>query len=124
MRLNVETHVYHIPERLREIDPKLSVKFNTDTQLYEVWGEDIASSPYVLGRFSALDARVVYAVRESYVIAERTGNPYKEILKQFDRNDEQREREYWNQLWEKEYRSRDILKYSDTPVITPGIDVK
>lgn len=123
MRHPVETNVYLIPERLKEIDPNLKVAFNDKNQSYEVWGVDAMSTPYILSSFKDLDARVVYAIREAYVVAQSTGDPYRHMLRQFDRNDEMREREYWKRLNEQEYVSRDILKFSDTPVITAGMDV-
>lgn len=123
MRIPLETSVYKIPERLKEIDPSLNVVFNTNTGQYEVWGVDISSTPYILSGFPYLDARVVYTIREAYVVAHSTGDPYKVLLRKFDRNDELRERAYWKALDEKEYQGREALKFFGTPVITPGIDV-
>jgi len=121
MRVLVESHVLDIPVRIREVtgDDNLKVYYNTDARMFEVWGVDAAYTPYVISRFPYLDERVVVALQEAYWVARTTGEPYKKLLRKFDEMDYRREKEYWKGLYELEYRSRDVLRFSDTPVV-PG----
>lgn len=80
MLLRVDKHVYDIPKRLRKIDGALRVFFNTVTQEYEVWGKDLGGD-YVLASFPYLDQRVISAVRKGYWIANKTGHPWRDFLK-------------------------------------------
>ncbi|WP_026487643.1 hypothetical protein [Caldanaerobius polysaccharolyticus] len=100
MLLEVKTHVYNIPERLKEIDPNLRVFFNTDTQQYEVWGRDLYGE-YELGSFSYLDQRVIRDIRYGYWLANNTGRPWKEFLRQLRRRKDAADEEevkYWRDL--------------------------
>lgn len=121
MRVPVESHVLDIPARIREVtgDDNLKVYYNTDARMFEVWGVDAAYTSYVISRFPYLDERVVVALQEAYWVARTTGEPYKKLLRKFDEMDYRREKEYWKGLYELEYRSRDVLRFSDTPVV-PG----
>lgn len=116
MRIPVETHVYNIPQRLREIDPALRVFFNTDTQKYEVWGRDL-HGPYLMASFSFLDARVEEAVRKGYHIAHSTGRPYKTLLQEQKIEDEIAEKRWWARLEDIYYGIKDDLKFMGKPVI-------
>ena len=80
MLIEVKTHVYDIPARLKSVDDNLRVFFNTDTQEFEVWGRDLRGE-YQLGSFPYLDARVEREVRIGYWLARNTGRPWKEFLK-------------------------------------------
>lgn len=91
MRVPVESHSMDIPKRLREIDPELRVMYNTERQDYEVWGRDV-SGPYLMARFRELDGRVLDAVRHGYWLAQNTGAPYREMLRQQAKEDYEAER--------------------------------
>jgi len=79
MLLEVKTHVYDIPKRLKEIDKNLKVFFNTDTQEYEIWGRDLQGE-YLVASFPYLDQRVVREVRIGYWMADNKSRPWKEFL--------------------------------------------
>jgi len=121
VRIPVESHVLDIPRRLREVtrDPNIKVYFNTETQQFEVWGVDAASTPYLMARYATLDARAEYDFAAAYWRAWRTGNPYKLLLRRIDEIEYERERRYWKGLYELEDASRDVMKFADTPVV-PG----
>lgn len=64
-RFPVETNAFFIPERLKEIDPRLFVMFNRDTQKYEV--HVTGQQGTTLGcelPFPDLDYRAIHHVRE------------------------------------------------------------
>jgi hypothetical protein len=118
MRLPVETHVFDIPQRLREIDPALRVLFNTDKQTYEVWGRDL-HGPYLMASFHELDQRVLTAVRRGYYMARSTGMPYHELLREQEQIDYRAEQARFQRLRDIEYGIRDDLKFMGRPVV-PG----
>jgi len=124
VRIPVESHVYDIPRRLLEVtgDPDIRVYFNTETNKYEIMGVDASFTPYVITRFDALDARAERVIGEAYAVARRTGDPYGVVLRRIAEQEARREEKYWKDLTEKEYQSRDVLRYADTPVITPGLE--
>lgn len=81
LEIPIESNVYRVPERLREIDPNLRVTFHVPSQAYRVWGVDGDGDPYILQTFPYLDARVVRAVKRGYWIARNTGAPYTHMLR-------------------------------------------
>jgi hypothetical protein len=121
----VESHVSDIPRRLREMtgDARIRVLWNPRTERYEVWTDDAAHRPYRLKEYAVLDGRVERDLDRAYWVARATGDPYKPILRHFDELDAKKDRDYWNRLFEAEYASKDILKYSDTSVVTPGVEL-
>jgi sulfur relay (sulfurtransferase) DsrC/TusE family protein len=111
--------VLDIPRRLREVtgDRSLKVYFNTNEQLYEVWGVDSASTPYLMHKYPFLDARVEFDFIRAYWRAWRTGNPYRELLRKIDERECQKERNYWKSLSDMEYKSKDVTRFAGTPVV-------
>lgn len=81
MRIPIQRHVLDVPQRLREIDPDLSVVYNQATKKFDVVGKDLYG-PYVLASFDTLDSRVVDSVRRGYFIARNTGAPWKALLRE------------------------------------------
>lgn len=118
MRVEVRSHVYDIPQRLREIDPALRVCFNTDTQYYEVWGLDL-QGPYLMAKFDALDCRVVDAVRKGYFLANSTGQPYKAVMREHESALALAENARLQRLKDIEYGIKHDLKFLGKPVV-PG----
>lgn len=107
----IEHSVTEIPERLREIDPELSVYFDTDSRLYEVWGKDKERTPYLLARFNAVDNRMLAAVKKGYWSARQTGRPYKRLLEEQRIKDEIMEKRRQADLEDLNYGVKDDLKY-------------
>ncbi len=118
MRLPIETHVYDIPQRLREIDPALRVCFNTDTQKFEVWGRDLCG-PYILAVFDSLDCRAVDAVRKGYFLASSTGQPYKAVMQEHESALALAENARMQRLKDIEYGIRNDLRFIGKMVV-PG----
>ncbi len=85
MRIKVDNHVTGVPERLREIDPDLSVYFNAVTQRFEVVGRD-KRGPYVLGEWPELDNRVVAEVRQGYWVLNHQRKPWRTLLDKLRRD--------------------------------------
>ncbi|BCV23298.1 hypothetical protein [Gelria sp. Kuro-4] len=116
MLLEVSSHVFDIPERLKEVDPQLRVLFNTDRQQYEVWGRDLYG-PYMLVAFKELDQRALTAVRYGYWVARNTGWPYKHLLQKQADIDYRAEQARYQKLREIEYGLQDDLRFMGRPVI-------
>lgn len=92
LRLAVESHVFDLPCRLKELDPTLEVWYNTVSGKYEVWGVDAARQRYCLGAWPFLDARVERAVRRGYWLARNTGDPYRAVIREQDEAEYSEER--------------------------------
>lgn len=116
MRIEIQSHVTDIPQRLREIDPALRVYFNTDKQVFEVWGRDL-HGPYLMASCDDLDERVLRATRYGYYVARNTGYPYKHLLQEQELNDYRAEQARFERLRDIEYGIRDGLKFMGKPVI-------
>lgn len=84
IRRQIVDHVFDIPRRLREIDPRLEVWYNTVSGKFEVWGVDATGSNYCLGTWPYLDVRVERAVQKGYWLAHNTGDPYRAIVREQD----------------------------------------
>lgn len=110
MLIEVVNHVYDIPKRLREIDEALRVFFNTDTQEYEVRGNDL-NGEYVLGSFPYLDCRVLSTVRKGYWLVNNKSRPWKEFLKQIRQHNERLDVVVQKELLDVEAGLQDDLKW-------------
>lgn len=115
MLIDIKTNVFKIPERLKEIDKNLSVKYNTDSDVFEVHGIDNLGD-YILARFKELDCRVIDAVRKGYYLAQ-SGHPYRVLLHEQDRLDELAEKERLKRLEDIEYGVRDSLRFAGKVVV-------
>ncbi len=124
MLIEIESHAADLPRRLKEIDPDLWVAFNTAKGKYQVWGLDLASRPYPLASFDHLDGRVEDAIRRAYWVARNTGNPYRKQLEGIARAEDRQARADEKEAAEREYGMADHLRFSDTPVVTPGIQLE
>ncbi len=111
MRIPLRTSAYSIPERLKEIDPRLKVYFNTDKQKYEVFGVDAAHQEYHLGEWLYLDQRVLRDVRKGYWLARNTGDPYKQVIRDLDEQDYLEDRQLSKDTEEMAYRVKDRLRW-------------
>lgn len=68
MLKRIETNVYNIPERLKEIDPGYFVVFNTETQAFEVHHTEQLGGTLALNiPYDTLDARTLELVRKTRV---------------------------------------------------------
>lgn len=64
MLIRIESNVYDIPQRLREIDPNYYVVLNTDTQKYEVHhSKQIGGTLCLNLPFDELDSRTIDYVK-------------------------------------------------------------
>ena len=104
----ITTSVTRIPERLEEIDSNLFVCFNIKTQRYEVHSLANRGSTFCFSvPYDELDNRVIEIFRRSN-IRERN---VKEIIRELDRENEERERRNMAHrkseanAWARDYRS-------------------
>lgn len=80
VKVKIEHHVLDIPERLKEIDPDLKVLYDTNKDIFELWGVDKNQSPYFMASFTELDNRILTNVRRAYFFARNTKGPYQHLL--------------------------------------------
>lgn len=116
MKVEVVSHVFDIPRRLREIDPNLRVFYDTTRGHYEVWGRDIVG-PYLMATFGYLDCRVEDAIRKAYSRAFNTGRPYKQLLYEQEINDYIAEQERLKRIEDLQYGFRSDMRFFGRPVI-------
>lgn len=108
MLIPVETNVYCIPERLKEIDPDYFVVFNTDTQKFEVHHMGQIGSTLALNiPYDELDARTIELVYKTRV------ENAKEIFDEIDRHNEKLEKQRYEKLMdEAAQRAKEIHRYA------------
>jgi len=122
MMVELTSHVFDIPERLRELDPTLRVFFNSDTQKYEIWGLDEAREEYCLGEFSVLDCRVVAEVRKGIWLMCNKVRPWQEFLARIRAHNTELGEESDQYLRELEADAADAFKYFGT-TLYPGFSI-
>lgn len=87
MKIRIKSDVYDIAKRLRLLDPKYFVVFDTDKYKYEVHNAGQVGDSYCMTiPYDTLDARTIVLVRNSRI------SRIDEILEQIDRENEISER--------------------------------
>lgn len=110
MLIEVKTHVYDIPRRLKEIDPNLKVFYNTDTGEYEIRGID-RMGEYILGSYSYLDQRVERDIRIGYWMVNNLSRPWKAFLQKLREERERLEAQESKYFEELDYALKDDFRW-------------
>ncbi len=84
----METNVYHIPERLKQYDPRLFVVFNVKKQWFELHSLANKGNSFSLCiPYSELDARAIYLAKRNNIHIHG-----KKLFREIDEHNEQVER--------------------------------
>jgi len=110
MLIEVTSNVYHIPERLKEIDPNYFVVFNTETQKFEVHhSEQIGNTLALNIPYEELDARTIELIHKNRI------ENIDKIIDEIDNWNEWIEKEHEKKLFDEAgQKVKDIYRYVST----------
>jgi hypothetical protein len=108
MLIPVETNVYCIPERLKEIDPDFYVVFNTETQKFELHRENHTWDTLELNiPYDELDARTIELVKKNKI------ENAKKIFAEIDKHNEMLQKKRWEEaIDEANQKAKEIYRYA------------
>ena len=107
MRIKIESDVFDIIKRIKEIDKDYFVVYNTNSKKFEIHNSRLVNSYCLTIPYKNLDARVLNLIYKT-----ATKN-YDNIIKEIDIGNEAIEKKQMEKTKEiSDYKIREILKYS------------
>lgn len=107
MKIKIESDVFNIVERIREIDDRYYIVFNLNTKKYEVHKNGLKSSYCLTIPYSQLDKRTIKLIHDTHV---RNSD---KIIKSMEENNEKLQVKAVDEAKEiNEYKVKELFRYS------------
>ena len=109
MKIKIESDVFNIIKRIKEIDENYFIVYNTCSKKFELHNSDNINTYCITIPYKNLDARTIELIHRTSV------KNFDKIINDIDKNNEKIEHKQVEKLKEiSEYKIREILKYSDS----------
>lgn len=112
MRIKIESDVFNINERIREIDDGYFIVYNTNSKKFEIHNSKNCNTYCLTIPYKNLDSRAIELIHKTSI------KHYDKIITELnDENEKCRQKEL-NKIKEiNDYKVREVLKYSNNKVI-------
>ena len=107
MKIKINSDVFNIIDRLKQIDEGYYVMFNTNSKKFEIHNSNTKNSYCLTVPYGQLDLRTLVLVEKTHV------KNYNNIIKLIDENNSKKEIENVENLKEiSDYKIKELLRYS------------
>lgn len=108
MRIKIESDVFNIINRIKEIDENYYIVYNTNSKKFEVHNSGNVNSYCLTIPYKNLDVRTIELIHKTAI------RNYDKVIKQMDEENERLQEKEINKAKEiNDYKIREVLKYSN-----------
>ena len=112
MKIKIESDVFNIINRIKEIDENYFIVYNTNSKKFEVHNQRNVNSYCLTIPYKNLDARTIELIHKTSL------KNYDKIIKELDDDNEKYKKKEIDKIKEiNDYKIREVLKYSSNKVL-------